>query len=55
MHEEGGGSMERKLPIDGVMGGTEDRDAAGEDRRNPEPPRGELPDWLAKELFRIFV
>lgn len=23
--------------------------------REPETPRGELPEWLAKELFRIFV
>lgn len=24
-------------------------------REEPEAPRGELPEWLAKELFRIFV
>jgi hypothetical protein len=24
-------------------------------REEPEAPRAELPEWLAKELFRIFV
>ncbi len=24
-------------------------------REEPEAPREELPEWLAKELFRIFV
>lgn len=24
-------------------------------REEPEAPRSELPEWLAKELFRIFV
>lgn len=24
-------------------------------RKEPEPPRGDVPDWLAKELFKIFV
>jgi hypothetical protein len=24
-------------------------------RHEPEPPEGEMPEWLAKELFKIFV
>jgi hypothetical protein len=24
-------------------------------RREPQPPRAEMPEWLAKELFKIFV
>jgi hypothetical protein len=32
-----------------------DAQASGPGRAGAEPPRGELPEWLAKELFKIFV
>lgn len=31
------------------------REARPEVRREAEAPRAELPEWLAKELFKIFV
>lgn len=31
------------------------RDARPDARRETETPRAELPEWLARELFKIFV
>lgn len=39
----------------GVEAKTEGRDSVPGPRGEPEAPRAELPEWLAKELFRIFV
>ncbi len=34
---------------------TPGKSVPGEARREPEPTRAEMPEWLAKELFKIFV
>jgi hypothetical protein len=36
-------------------GATSGKPVPGEARREPEPTRAEMPEWLAKELFKIFV
>ncbi len=36
-------------------GAARGRPVPGDDRRVPEPQGAELPEWLAKQLFKIFV
>ena len=47
---------ERRMANSKARDGGPHRDApTGETRGEDEKPRAELPEWLAKELFKIFV
>ena len=46
--------MADSMGMDSRMG-TRGETQPGEARRETEQPRGEVPDWLARQLFKIFV